>query len=100
AMSALHPIATEKADIRTRSCPLCRGTSRSTHAISVDWSSLPSSVVTWDWLACTQALGSAFGPRLRLGDLRQVYVDLLVRYAVEQMPNQVQPCAALVVGWH
>src|SRR6266516_1624045 len=59
---------------------------------------LPSSVVTGDRLARAQTLGSTLGPRLRLGDLRQVYVDLLVRDAVEQMPDEIQPGAALVVG--
>ena len=54
--------------------------------------------MTGDRLARAQTLGSTLGPRLRLGDLRQVYVDLLVGDAVEQMPDQVQPGAALVVG--
>jgi hypothetical protein len=54
--------------------------------------------VTWDRLASTQTLCSILGPRLRLGDLRQVYVHLLIGDAVEQMPDQVQPGAALVVG--
>jgi hypothetical protein len=57
---------------------------------------LPSSVVTGDRLARAQTHGSTLGPRLRLGDLRQVYVDLLVGDAVEQMPDEVQPGAALV----
>jgi hypothetical protein len=49
----------------------------------------PSSVVNGDWLARAQALGSTFRPRLRLGNLRQVYVDLLVGDAIEQMSDQV-----------
>src|SRR3974390_1115098 len=60
-----------------------------------------SSVVIGDRLSCTQTLGSgdSLRPLLRLGDLlRQLYVELLVGDAVEQMPDQVQPGAALVVG--
>ena len=59
----------------------------------------PSSVVTGDWLSCPQTLGSTLRPRLRLGDfLRQVYVDLFVGNGIEQMSDQVQPGAALVIG--
>jgi hypothetical protein len=50
---------------------------------------LRSSVVTRDRLACTQTFGSTLGLRLRLGDLRKVYVDFLIGDAVEQMPDQV-----------
>jgi hypothetical protein len=49
----------------------------------------PSSVVTWDRRSPAQPLDSTFRPRLRLGDLRQVYADLLVGDAIEQMPDQV-----------
>jgi hypothetical protein len=54
--------------------------------------------VTGDRLARAETLKSIFGPRLRLGDVRQVYVHLFIGDAVEQMPDQVQPGAALVVG--
>ena len=50
---------------------------------------LRSSVVTGDRLARTQTFGSTLGLRLRLGDLRKVYVDFLIGDAVEQMPDQV-----------
>jgi hypothetical protein len=49
-------------------------------------------------LAKRYALAVCLRPRLRLGDLRQVHVDLLVGDAIEQMADQVQPGAALVVG--
>jgi hypothetical protein len=48
-----------------------------------------TSVVVGNRLAGAQTLGSIFGPPLRLGNLRQVYVDLLVWDTVEQMPDQV-----------
>ena len=69
-----------------------------TSSASVKRLQATASVVAGNRLARAQTLGSILGPRLRLGDLRQVYVDLLVGDAVEQMPDQVQPGAALVVG--
>ena len=53
-----------------------------------------ASVVTGYRLARAQTFGSILRPRLRLGDLRQVYVHLLIGDAIEQMPDQVQPGAA------
>ena len=47
------------------------------------------SVLAGNQQARTQTLGSILGPPLRLGYLRQFYVDLLIRDAVEQMPDQV-----------
>ena len=45
------------------------------------------------------AVISTLRPRLRFGnDPRQVYVDLLVGDAIEQMSDQVELGAALVVG--
>src|SRR4029078_10907857 len=58
-----------------------------------------SSVVAGNRLAgAAQTLGSILGPRLRLGDLGQIYIDLLVWDAVEQMTDEIQPRAPLVVG--
>jgi hypothetical protein len=47
------------------------------------------SVVTGDRMARTQTLGSTLGPRLRLGNLRQVHAHFLVGDAVEQMSDQI-----------
>ena len=75
------------------------------------------SVVIGDWVARAQAAGGTLGPRLRLRDLRQVYADLLVGYAVEQMPDQFSRarrlssagtmyqgasgvCVALIMRWY
>src|SRR6516225_8853936 len=57
-----------------------------------------SSVVTGDRLSRTECLGSTLRPRLRLGDLRQIWVNLLVGDAIEQMSDQVQSGAPLIVG--
>jgi hypothetical protein len=51
--------------------------------------SCPYSVVTGNRMARAQTLSSTLGPRLRLGDLRQVRAHFLVGDAVEQMPDQV-----------
>jgi hypothetical protein len=48
-----------------------------------------ASVVAGNHLARAQALRSILGPPLHLGDLGKFYVDLLIRDAVEQMPDQV-----------
>ena len=80
-----------------------RGGARSTLAACCPCEGDPTrrcSVVTGDWVARAQAFGGTFGPRSRLRDLRQVYADLLVGYAVEQMPDQVQPRTAFVVSGH
>src|SRR5205807_9033113 len=66
--------------------------------LGLDGCVLSSSVTTGDRLARAEALAGTFGPRLRFGDLRQFDVDLLVGNAVEQVPDQIQPGAALVVG--
>src|SRR6516165_9944026 len=60
---------------------------------------LPSpSVVAGNRHSRTESLRSTLRPQLRLGDLRQVCVDLLVGDAIEQMSDQVQPGASFVVG--
>src|SRR3974390_2382133 len=57
------------------------------------------SVVISDRLSLSQALASPLRPWLRLGDfLRQVYGDLFVGDAFEQMSDQIEPGAALVVA--
>jgi hypothetical protein len=48
-----------------------------------------TSVVAGNRLAGVQTLSSILRPPLRLGNLRQVHVDLLVWNAVEQMADQV-----------
>jgi hypothetical protein len=48
-----------------------------------------TSVVVGNRLAGAKALGSILGPPLRLGNLRQVYIDLLIWDTFEQMPDQV-----------
>jgi len=48
-----------------------------------------TSVVAGNRLAVAQPLGSILRPPLRLGNLRQNYVDLLIWDTVEQMPDQV-----------
>ena len=53
-----------------------------------------------DRLARAQTFNSALRPLLRLRDLRQVFIDLFVGNAIEQVPDQVQPGTPLVVGRH
>ena len=48
-----------------------------------------TSVVAGNRLAGVQTLAGILRPPLRLGNLRQVYVDLLIWDTVEQMPDQV-----------
>ena len=48
-----------------------------------------TSVVAGNRLAGVQTLGTILGPPLRLGNLRQLYVDLLIWDTFEQMPDQV-----------
>jgi hypothetical protein len=55
-------------------------------------------VVTGDWVACAQAFGGTLGPRLRVRDLRQVYADLFVGYAVEQRSDQIEFAAEAEFG--
>ena len=47
------------------------------------------SVLDGNQQAGIQTLGSILGPPLRLGYPGKFYIDLLVRDAVEQMPDQV-----------
>jgi hypothetical protein len=48
-----------------------------------------TSVVAGNQLAGAQPLGNILRPPLRLGNLRQNYIDLLIWDTVEQMPDQV-----------
>ena len=56
------------------------------------------SVVGGDHLPCAERVGHPLRLRLHLGHFRQFRLHLLVGNAVEEVPDEVEPGPALVVG--